>query len=76
MLPSEDELFIDLKLIADQLKAARKEAGLSQEEVAKRSGLSQSTVSNLERAGDKSCNFGSVLAYARAVNKVIYVGRQ
>lgn len=53
--------------LLDQLKANRQQAGLSLADVAARTGMSRSAISNLENGKRKNPTFETVLRYADAV---------
>ena len=50
------------------LKIERRKAGISQREVAKKSGITQTTISHLEN-GDSNCRIGTLERYADAIGK-------
>lgn len=58
-----------LSQIVSALVAARRQAGLSQEDVAQRMNTKQPVVSRLENDSDGSCSLRRYLAYAHAVGR-------
>lgn len=69
-----DDQIIDqeCQAIVDQLRALRKQRGLSTYEVAERSGLKQPNVSRIER-GDYYPNLFTLLRYAEAIGANITI---
>lgn len=55
------------RALGQLLKRAREAKGLSQQEVARRSGLAMSTVRNLERGNTPNPGFFTLLACSRAL---------
>lgn len=55
----------DMKTFADRVRAARKAAGLTQKQLAAKSGLSQTTISDIERGRNETS--ADVVALARAL---------
>lgn len=54
--------------MGERIKARRSELGLSQEELAKRAGVSRVQISNLERGESKNIQSKTALAIANALN--------
>lgn len=67
------DTLIDTRLLRQELAEARKNKHLTQAEVAKRSGLSKSTVSNIESGEEKGVTLASIMKYARAIDCSIFV---
>lgn len=67
------DVLIDTKLLRIELAEARKTKHLTQAEVAKRSGLSKSTISNIESGEEKGVTLASIMKYARAIDCSIFV---
>ena len=66
------DILIDTNLLRSELREARKNKHLTQSQVAKLSGLSASTISNIESNEEKGVALLSIIKYARAVDCVIY----
>lgn len=54
--------------MGERIKARRSELGLSQEELAKRAGISRVQISNLERGESKNIQSKTALAIANALD--------
>ena len=68
-----DALICD-KLIRMQLLNARKSKHITQKELARISGLSESCISNIESGSDQSPTLRSLVRYATALGVEIYIG--
>lgn len=67
------DTLIDTQLLRTELAEARKSKHLTQAQVAERSGLSRSTVSNIESGEEKGVTLASIMKYARAIECSIFV---
>ena len=67
------DTLIDTKLLRIELTEIRKNAHLTQAQVAERSGLSKSTVSNIESGEEKGVTLASIMKYTRAINASLFV---
>lgn len=67
------DIIIDSKLLRLELAEMRKNKNLTQAKVAERSGLSKSTISNIECGEEKGVTLASIMKYARAVECSIFV---
>lgn len=67
------DTFIDTKLLRTELSEMRKTRHMTQAQVAELSGLSRSTVSNIESGEEKGVTLASIIKYCRAVNCSIFV---
>lgn len=63
-----EDLFIDIQLIKYQLIQARKDLHMTQSDVARKAGLSLSTISRIESSDDNSILFETLMKYARVVD--------
>lgn len=63
-------IFTGVSELADRLKTARKEAGLSQQELSKAAGIKQPVISDLERGKQQGSSHLTKLAAALGVNAV------
>lgn len=71
---SNTDAMIDDKMFRMQLLNARKAKKITQEELAKLSGLSKSCISNIESGEDSSPTLRSLIKYTSALGIEIYVG--
>ena len=67
------DILIDTKLLRLELAEARKNRHLTQAQVANLSGLSKSTISNIESGEEKGVTLASIMKYARAIDCSIFV---
>lgn len=67
------DILIDTKLFRTELAEMRKSKHLTQSQVAERSGLSKSTISNIESGEEKGVTLASIMKYARAIECSIFV---
>ena len=67
------DTMIDTKLLRTELTELRKSKHLTQAQVAERSGLSKSTVSNIESGEEKGVTLASIMKYVRAIDASIFV---
>lgn len=69
--------YISESIVKTKLLNARKSSGLTQSELANKSGLSVSCISNMESVdSDKSPNLGSVVKYLEALGYRLTVVKQ
>lgn len=67
------DTFIDTKLLRTELAEMRKTRHMTQAQVSELTGLSRSTISNIESGEEKGVTLSSIMKYARAVNCSIFV---
>ena len=67
------DTMIDSKLLRTELAEIRKSKGITQAQVAERSGLSKSTISNIESGEEKGVTLSSLMRYTRAINCSLFV---
>lgn len=67
------DTMIDTKLLRTELAELRKTKHLTQAQVAERSGLSKSTVSNIESGEEKGVTLASIMKYVRAIDASLFV---
>lgn len=67
------DLLIDTKLLRTELAEMRKTKHLTQAEVAEISGLSKSTVCNIESGEEKGVTLASIMKYVRAIDCTLFV---
>ena len=67
------DIIIDSKLLRLELAEMRKDKGLTQSQVAERSGLSKSTISNIECGEEKGVTLNSIMKYARAIDCSLFI---
>ena len=58
----------EVKNLGAMLKLERRKTGISQREIAQKSGITQSTISHLE-SGDSNCRIDTLESYATAIGK-------
>ena len=66
------DTMIDTKLLRTELAELRKSKHLTQAQVAERSGLSKSTVSNIESGEEKGVTLASIMKYVRAIDASLF----
>jgi transcriptional regulator with XRE-family HTH domain len=71
---SNTDAMIDDKMLRMQLTNARKAKKLSQKELSKISGLSESCISNIESGENSSPTLRSLIKYTNALGIELYVG--
>lgn len=67
------DIMIDSKLLRLELAEMRKSKHLTQAQVAERSGLSKSTISNIETGEEKGVTLTSIIKYARAIDCSLFI---
>ena len=67
------DIIIDSRLLRMELAEMRKSKNLTQAQVAERSGLSKSTISNIESGEEKGVTLNSIMKYARAIDCSLFV---
>lgn len=67
------DILIDSKLLRLELAEMRKNKNLTQAQVAEKSGLSKSTISNIESGEEKGVTLTSIMKYARAIDCSLFV---
>lgn len=67
------DIIIDSKLLRLELAEMRKNKNLTQAQVAEKSGLSKSTISNIENSEEKGVTLTSIMKYARAIDCSLFV---
>lgn len=67
------DTLIDTKLLRTELAEMRKNKHLTQAQVAEISGLSKSTVSNIESGEEKGVTLASIIKYVRAIDATLFV---
>lgn len=68
-----NDILIDTKLLRLELTEIRKSKHLTQAQVAEKSGLSKSTISNIESGEEKGVTLASIMKYARAIECSVFV---
>lgn len=64
---------IDSKLLRTELAEIRKSKNITQAQVAEKSGLSKSTISNIESGEEKGVTLASLMKYVRAIDCSLFV---
>ena len=72
-MDNTSDILIDSKLLRLELAEKRKDKNLTQAQVAQLSGLSKSTISNIECGEEKGVTLTSIIKYARAINCSLFV---
>lgn len=67
------DIIIDSKLLRLELAEMRKNKNLTQAQVSERSGLSKSTISNIECGEEKGVTLASIMKYARAIDCSVFI---
>ena len=67
------DTIIDSRLLRLELAAIRKSKHLTQAQVAEKSGLSKSTISNIESGEEKGVTLASLMKYTRAIDCSLFV---
>lgn len=67
------DILIDTQLLRSELTELRKSKHLTQSQVSQKSGLSRSTISNIESGEEKGVTLASILKYARAIDCSLFV---
>lgn len=67
------DTLIDTKIFRTELAELRKSKHMTQAQVAEKSGLSKSTISNIESGEEKGVTLASIMKYARAIDASIFV---
>ena len=67
------DIIIDSRLLRMELAEMRKSKNLTQAQVSERSGLSKSTISNIESGEEKGVTLNSIMKYARAIDCSLFV---
>lgn len=67
------DILIDIQLLRSELTELRKSKHLTQSQVSQKSGLSRSTISNIESGEEKGVTLASILKYARAIDCSLFV---
>lgn len=67
------DIIIDSKLLRSELAEIRKSKKITQSQVAERSGLSKSTISNIESGEEKGVTLASLMKYTRAIDCCLFV---
>lgn len=67
------DIMIDSRLLRMELAEMRKSKNLTQSQVAERSGLSKSTISNIESGEEKGVTLTSIMKYARAIDCSLFI---
>ena len=67
------DIIIDSRLLRMELAEMRKSKNLTQAQVAERSGLSKSTISNIESGEEKGVTLTSIMKYARAIDCSLFI---
>ena len=67
------DIIIDSRLLRMELAEMRKSKNLTQAQVAERSGLSKSTISNIESGEEKGVTLNSIMKYARAIDCSLFI---
>ena len=67
------DILIDTKLLRSELTELRKSKHLTQSQVSQKSGLSRSTISNIESGEEKGVTLASILKYARAIDCSLFI---
>lgn len=67
------DTIIDSKLLRTELAEIRKSKNITQAQLAEKSGLSKSTISNIESGEEKGVTLASLMKYTRAINCSLFV---
>lgn len=67
------DIMIDSRLLRMELAEMRKSKNLTQAQVAEQSGLSKSTISNIESGEEKGVTLTSIIKYARAIDCSLFI---
>lgn len=67
------DTIIDSRLLRLELAEIRKSKHLTQAQVAEKSGLSKSTISNIESGEEKGVTLASLMKYTRAIDCFLFV---
>lgn len=67
------DIIIDSRLLRMELAEMRKSKNLTQAQVSQRSGLSKSTISNIECGEEKGVSLNSIMKYARAIDCSLFI---
>lgn len=67
------DLLIDTQLLRRELTEMRKTKHLTQAQVAELSGLSKSTICNIESGEEKGVTLNSIIKYTRAIDCTLFV---
>lgn len=67
------DTLIDTQLLRLELAEIRKSKHLTQAQVAEKSGLSKSTISNIESGEEKGVTLASIIKYTRAIDATLFV---
>lgn len=67
------DVIIDSRLLRLELAEMRKSKNLTQAQVAEQSGLSKSTISNIESGEEKGVTLTSIMKYARAIECSLFI---
>lgn len=67
------DIIIDSRLLRMELAEMRKSKNLTQAQVSQKSGLSKSTISNIESGEEKGVTLTSIMKYARAIDCSLFV---
>lgn len=67
------DIIIDSRLLRIELAEIRKSKNLTQAQVSQKSGLSKSTISNIESGEEKGVTLTSIIKYARAIDCSLFV---
>lgn len=67
------DTLIDTKIFRTELAELRKSKHMTQAQVAEKSGLSKSTISNIESGEEKGVTLASIMKYVRAIDASIFV---
>ena len=67
------DIIIDSRLLRLELAEMRKSKNLTQAQVSERSGLSKSTISNIECSEEKGVSLNSIMKYARAIDCSLFI---
>lgn len=67
------DIIIDSKLLRTELAEIRKSKNITQAQVSEKSGLSKSTISNIESGEEKGVTLASLMKYTRAIDCSLFV---
>lgn len=67
------DTMIDSRLLRLELAEIRKSKHLTQAQIAEKSGLSKSTISNIESGEEKGVTLSSIMKYIRAIDCSLFV---
>ena len=67
------DIIIDSRLLRMELAEMRKNKNLTQAQVSQKSGLSKSTISNIESGEEKGVTLTSIMKYARAIDCSLFI---